>query len=445
MTFEYFPERAPASWTAPSYWPTLAEPAFEDEDFITFTWRVTDYSAPDGVPTEFLGAGTWMQQALCSMELPCECTVDWGDGTVETVATGSVGTQTVVTHEHNYANVPGAFIPELQAKLAIVTIRATGFGGGSFNSGLGRLYLSYYIDSAVSFASSDPSQMVDIIASGTFKILGLYYTPIGQPTGLEPEWLRRICLRGTLPNITSMYNFCRSMQGLEQIELPPFGTCLASCTDWNSCFQNCRKLTEIPDIDMSNISGSAAAYGLYDSCYELNVAPKLTVESLIAAGAATSLERLFYSCKSLFNVDNIDWSPLQAGGTTSVNNMRQMFNFSTIQKGIPNLQPPAGCDTYRIYQTCADLIEVDIDFSNQTAFYGEEVKTCRGLKNLDGLTNMGGFDMDLQQLGCHYTVIDAFLERLPDGTGLTLDLIGCTDTARIDTTIATAKNWTVLT
>jgi surface protein len=330
---KYVPVPTPIPYQRPSDWLTLPAVSSSDQKFV-------------GLIAVYDDDTNWV--ALSATTSAGTYTVDWGDGTTETVASG-----VVAQHAYTYSSISPSTNSTRGYRQAIVTVTPT------------------------------TANLTDIN-------LQQRYTE-GYPGTWTNSTVRWLDIRFGGPNLTS-FTISQSasnpfMPLLEQIEVVSLGV---STTDFSNTFRNLYKLQNlIWPSTVSITSGSNA----FDNCFALKNAPNLTF-----SGASPNLSEMFDACRSLTYVPVYDFS-----NCTNVN-LSSMFSACsalTTISGIISGDKVTSTDS--MFSNCVSLVSIPtFDTSNVTSM-ASMFANCTGLTaapylDTKNVTNMTGMFNDCRSL-----------------------------------------------
>ena len=173
-------------------------------------------------------------------------------------------------------------------------------------------------------------------------------------------------------------------------------------------FSDCRMLTTIPELDTSQVTGMRS---LFYNCRALTTIPELDTSQV------TDTQYMFWGCLALTSVPELD--------TSQVTDTQFMFTYCSSLASVPDLDTSQVTDVYAMFSGCSSLESVTL------TGMGNGFTTTQTLGMRDTKLNTAAANALMQSLG---TVPAA-------ATGSTLELPATATGA--DTSIATAKNWTV--
>jgi hypothetical protein len=250
----------------------------------------------------------------CFPLIPCDCTIDWGDGNTETFASG-----TYAIHNYTFASISNAALSSGN-KQVVVTMTPT-VAGGFIDLDLGK-----YLDAASPafyVARKSRVRWLDIRFGGP----GFTCQSASQ-LGASFIALSSIELINTAPSLTKMPNMFRGglikyakvnapyvtdmsqafyVAGfLEKIDIVALGV----VTNMSQCFYRCNLLPELPLIDTSAVTNF---YGAFQYCVTIKTIP----ESYTTA-AATDVGSIVSDCYNLeavpvWNLNSLAYSAYGVG------------------------------------------------------------------------------------------------------------------------------------
>ena len=196
----------------------------------------------------------------------------------------------------------------------------------------------------------------------------------------------------------SMFVGCSSLPAIPALDT-------SSVTTMRSMFNGCSSLPAIPALDTSSVTNM---YLMFRDCSSLTSIPELDTSSV------TTMYGMFYNCRALTSVPALD--------TSRVTNMYYMFYFCRALTTVPALNASRVTNTDHMFTGCSSLTAVTLPGM------GNAFTTNKTLGMQDTKLNTAAANALMQSLGT----------PTPGGT---LQLPSTA--AGADTSIATAKNWTV--
>ena len=296
-------------WIVPSDWITYTVPAGSEEKII-------------GTVAVFNQDSNYFAVNMTTTD-SSNYTVDWGDGTSASFASG-------VTAEKNYlwSDISGATITSEGYRQAIVTITPTTAGrtfatvspsrrhsalasGSAFSSPWLSLAIAAPNATTITLGPNRTTnaymqlvQQIQIISSNITSAIGLFSNCyLLQDVVFNTS--------GTITNTLTMFSNCRSLR-----VAPFFNT--ASVTSMQSMFASCLSLQSVPLYDTSSVTSMSSTF---NTCSSLKVAP------FFNTALVQNMTTMFGTCTSLQTV------PLY--NTVSVTNMNNMFFNSTAIQSVP--------------------------------------------------------------------------------------------------------------
>ena len=244
----------------------------------------------------------------------------------------------------------------------------------------------------------------------------------------------------------SMFNGCSSLATVPELDT-------SSASNMHGMFRDCSSLTSIPELDTSS---ATTMYYMFEGCSSLTSVPELDTSSV------TTMYGMFGRCSSLTSVPAMD--------TSRVTNMHGMFRGCSSLTSIPELDTSSVTTMYGMFYNCRALTTVPaMDTSRVTNMY-YMFYLCRALTTVPALNASRVTNTDHMFTGCssltavtlpgmgnafttnktlgmkdtklNAAAANALMQSL--GTpppGGTLQLPSTATGA--NTSIATAKNWTV--
>lgn len=252
-------------------------------------------------------------------------TVDWGDGTSTTHASGT-------TAEKNYtwSSISSGTLTSAGYRQAVVTITPTIPGRTFTVLQLSRLH------SAITTSTFTSSPWLNIaIAAPNVNAIEFNFDSSGTATNrVRNALLENINIISS--NTTVISHMFRNMYNLLNVSISdniPAGTMSV-----NNAFNNCISLEVAPALPRP-LAGSAS--NMFSNCRSLQVVP------LYDTSAVTSMTSMFTSCVSLQSVPFFN--------TASVTNMQSMFNGCSALVEIPPFNCSANTTFDGTFQNCSSL------------------------------------------------------------------------------------------
>jgi surface protein len=309
-------------WIVPSDWITYTVPAASDQKIIGTVAVFNQDSNYFAVNMTTTDASTY--------------TVDWGDGTSGTFASG-------VTAEKNYlwSDISAGTVTSEGYRQAIVTITPTTAGR--------------------TFATVSPSRRHSALASGS---------------RFSSPWLSLAVAAPNATTITFGPNATTNatMQLVQQIQIIS-----SNITSASSLFSNCYLLQ---DVTFNTSATLTNAGSMFSSCRSLKVAPFFNTASV------TAMNTMFGTCLSLQSV------PLY--NTVLVQNMSSMFNGCSSLKSVPFFNTPLVTNFSNMFFGASSLESVPlfntVSATNmQNMFFNSTAIKSVPLFNTSSVTSMSSF------------------------------------------------------
>jgi hypothetical protein len=410
---------APAAWVRNASWLSLSIPTGSTERFTGLLAVLNDTSNLVAVSaTGSLGY-----------------TVDWGDGTVENVASG-----TTQNHTYTFSSISSSTAFTMAdgvttARQVIVNITPNGgtLTGVNLNVKNTKTNLQAnlnvpWLDLAWNMPNCSASGLT--IGGTTVQLNCLEHATInsiGSCTSFANLFsncyaFRALDVNGTtsgVTNMSSMFNGCNNLTGLSLFDtsgctntssmfyqcfslfsVPLFN--LSACTNASSMFQNCYALASVPlfnlgacqnctnmfigcqllsSVPLFNLSACTTVSGMFANCYELQSAPPFNLSS------CTVISSMFANCRSLTSVGLINFS---AAITAD-----RVFEGCISLKTVPlfNLASCTNCSLF--FNSAYSLISVPLFNLSAVTNISQMFNNCTALIsvplfNLSACTNAGG-------------------------------------------------------
>jgi len=345
--------------------------------------------------------------------------VDWGDGTVDIVASNAIA-------EHNYDFANPALNGTLTSRgykqaIIVVTPVSGNFSYAYLNArplspANLQTYGSGFLDININLPNLTPAGVL-AIGSGSVRHLHLERANISS-------W-------GNITTLSSLFVNCFSLQSVNETEWD-----LSNITSIQNIFQGCGMLKSLDcrNWDLSSCNNAISAFSGCSSLSEI-----LIPATSFAANA--NLNNMFTSCNSLIELD------MSALDVSNVTNMSSMFNrcWSMRTINITGWNTSSVTDVNNMFVFCYALQKIPtLNFGSATNFTAF-VTNCNSLVSMKatGISKNVSFASCL--LGA--SALDEIYTNLADLTSLpaqTITVTGNYGTATDNPAIATAKNWIVV-
>jgi surface protein len=259
-------------------------------------------------------------------------TVDWGDGTSTTHASG-----TVAEKNYSWSSISSGTLTSGGYRQAVVTITPTIPGRTFTQLELSRLHSAI----TTSTFTSSPWTNIAISAPNAF-VLNFNFTSSGGTTNL---------VRNTL---------------LENINILSLGT-----TTFSNMFRNMFALLNV-SISNNLPAGNITAQSAFQGCVSLEVAPAMP------RPLTGNLSSMFQLCRSLQVVPLYD--------TTAVTTMSSMFSSCSSLQTVPFFNTASVTNMSSMFGTCSSLVEIPpFNCSSNTNFNGT-FQNCSSLRSFPQIT-----------------------------------------------------------
>lgn len=408
---------APQGWQRPSDWLELPEVLPTDQKLVALV-------------------AVFPNANFMALSAAGDYVVDWGDGTVENIASG-----VVAEHEYNYAtyDTNNETLSTLGYKQAILTI--TPQSGQALtsvilhrrHSAISTVFTTGYLEIAVGSPSLTELQ------------IGVFNPEIATQAVLMNYLEKVTVVSSALTNLRNLFFSCRCLvvaelntTGIGVTAVSMFSNCYAlkeiilpdtsEFISTASMFFNCVTLVEAPLFDTSKVTN---AVGMFNTCYSLKKVPVYDTSEVL------DMSYMFRQCASLTEVPLLN--------TSKVTNMSSMFDGGT--GGMSNLKEPPLFDTSSVtsaigmFSYCRALTKVPAyDFSSLTSTTSI-FTSCPSLSQID----IVGIAVSFSVANCKLSSqeLNKIYANLGTVESATITVTGVYGAAGADPSIATAKGWTV--
>lgn len=448
------PVPAAPVWERPSDWLDLPEVSPTEEKIVALhaVW-------PDA-------------SNFCAFKCEGDYVVDWGDGTVETIASG-----TKAIHTYDYAQLSAATASERGYRQAVITITpAAGHhisnvsfgevhptpapsGGYFYTHGTGWLDVLLSIPYCTAFTFDGPStcsvlERVVFLSSGKLTSLAnvfayqqsLAYVDLsGLDTSLVTSFsglfgdcygsLKYVNMSGldtsSVTDFSYVFGYCFN---LESVDLS--GLDFSNVTDMNSLFYYCHSLDSV-SFAGANLGKVTTLASAFQSCYSLKEVD-FSGSNLVSI---VDLANAFRWCDGLKRVDftgcSFDNVSVMAGMFTDCDCLQtivfpEAMNLSNV------------VNFHATFASCTSLRSLDLSgvrLHNPSINGASLFSGCYSLASLKVDLDMS-FSVGSRALSA--TALNALYESLPTVVGKTITVSGNYGVSGSDPSIATAKGWTVV-
>jgi len=323
--------------------------------------RPTDWLAlPDVTGQQkFVGLhAVYPDSNFCALLAEGGYTVDWGDGTVENIASG-----VQANHQYNYStfDVANATLCSRGYKQAIVTVTPqAGQNLTTLNlhkkhtmAGL-QMYSSGFLDIAIS-GSLLTSLLIGVQTAGAATQV-ISFTDLEQVTLLD----------NAVTTFTNMFQSCSSLQSIPLLDT-------SAGTNFSYMFSACYSLQSTPLLDTS--AGTTFS-GMFSACYSLQSIP------LLDTSAGTTFSGMFSVCYSLQSIPLID--------TSAGINFSYMFQSCYSLQSIPLIDTSAGTDFSYMFQSCSSLQSIPLLDTSAGTNFTNMFQSCYSLQSIPSLDTSAG-------------------------------------------------------
>ena len=302
-------------------------------------------------------------------------TIDWGDGTVETFASGA----TVRNHVYDFATISSP-LTDTGSKQVIVQIYPASTAGGD-----------YLVSADISgkYTGTTPGTLTNFGTAGWLDVLvncpNMTSLIVGYSNGGAYSYMNK-CRQFSLRKVGNLSGNTFTLSGLVSLEsVPEFN--IQSAISFQNMFYYCTSLKVAPSIPWQYCTN---AFQMFYNCSSLVYVPDATTPMNAAFTAPSSVTRLmFYKCYNLVRAPWLD---------TSKNvNTQQMFVNCTSLQVVPEYDYSNCANTTAMFDSCYTLSEPPV-FNNlgnvavlNTSSMFSNCYSLTSLPELDisGATNMG--------------------------------------------------------
>lgn len=476
----------PSTWSAPSQWLSLPD--------VTTGQKFAGLFAiyPDANLLALSAAGNY--------------TVDWGDGTTTNHNSGTTAykeyTYSSIADDGEsalgYRQVIVQVYPQSGQNLTSLNLQAK-----HNKSGLVSNYSVPWLDVAVN-GSSLTSLAIGgaTVALGQLQRAMIYNHALTSGNGVSGGLFQNCAALCSVPlfntaaftDMTSMFNGCRALTDVPPLNtasvtsmanmffachdlpyVPTFNT--SSVTNMSGMFQNCYSLRSVPLFNTANVTNMSSMLGscsaltsvpqfntskATNTSYMFNGCSSLVSVPLLDTSSSTTMQNMFAGCYSLKTVPSLNTSKvttMQAMfqacfamvkipqfSTSLVTNMSAMFNSCQSLASVPLLDTSAVTNASNMFNACPVLMTLPaINLGGVTS--GNFTNTFNGCTSLS-VMSATGINQTVSFASCKLsaTQLNAIFTALSStGTGKTITVTGNYGASTCDTSIATAKGWTVTT
>lgn len=263
------------------------------------------------------------------------CTIDWGDGVIETPAAGTI------YHTYDYNDPDLSPVTSRGYKIATVIITPA---SGSFytlnitakhnQSFLPNFYTTGWLDLSVSgtgfattnltLGSTNPVQhrmleRVRLYNIGAYAGGGLFSGNVALKTVTMPS------TTSSLTSTSSMFTSCHALQSVNLFDT-------SNVTSMSSMFNNCYSLQSVPNFNTSKVTNMA---NMFTNCHSLQTIPEFNTANV------TTMVATFSGCKSIRSVPKFN--------TSRVTDMSNMFSECVLISSVPQFDTANVTNMYRMF------------------------------------------------------------------------------------------------
>lgn len=360
-------------------------------------------------------------------------TVDWGDGTVDTFSAGAL----TPTHTYDFATVSASTLTSEGFKQVIIKIYPTN-PVDTFNS-----YI--YIDRQSALIQNWLDVRISAPSATAFTIGQSRYNP----------WLRKFNWLGTHTNsinLSSQFDYA---------DIHQFGFDFSNVLTSANCFQH--NPNDITDVNGNPLSMNITSSGGIPTLQAMFEGSKIKKFGTLSASIQISAVTQMFNGSSLEEIGTIDFNGALLPSLQTMFNTCYSLRGSVVINNVPNITQAISTfnsckmlDSFYI-QSSSALTNISGIASYCIKLSSVEITDCSGIttttncfigtSNLQSVTLTGitvGFSVANNQMSA--TAINNMFTALGTASGAqTVTVTGNPGASTCDTTIATAKGWTVLT
>lgn len=334
-------------------------------------------------------------------------TIDWGDGTVENYATN-----TLSYHTYTYSAIPTTGEAVLGYRQVIIKITPQAgqhitqldFNNKHNTAGLASGYPTGWLD--LQLVTPNIGQL----SIGGGSVWHMYLQQC------------KISSLGTVANLAQLFYGCVSLQSVSFV-------CAVNPTDTSGMFNGCLALRHVPFFNTINVTTFVT---MFNGCASLLEVPAFDTPHV------TSMRQAFYGCQSLTSLPSLN--------TVNVNDMYGAFQNCTRLESSPPMSTPLVTNAQGMFQNCASLRAIPAFDLSAIILPANLVNTFGSLNALVSCA-VTGINQSVSFKDCKLsaTALNTIFTNLSaTGTGKTITVTGNYGAATCDTSIATAKGWTVV-
>ena len=336
--------------------------------------------------------------------------VDWGDGTVDVVASNSV-----VNHVYDYASISSSTLSTRGYKQAIVSVTPVSgnltsistqvkyAGTAAPNSGYTGtarwLDIKFGSPNLTSFTISNNSptvwqgmleqiEIVSLSSSSTWNLLNAFRFLVKLQNFIWPSAI-------PLSGANSAFASCQSLINAPEFPAGISGTSIDTASMFNLCYS----LKYVPNYSISGASGGTVA-SMFTNCTSLVKAPKFTNTSKITnwssmfngcnqlidvptydTSGATTLANMFQNCRTLVTAPYLN--------TVNVTSFNSMFTGCVALQNVPAYNMASATDVNLMFQSCGALKSTPSFIMPKMVTLGGMFSACQGLVDIGPLITTG--------------------------------------------------------
>jgi|GEM_PF-2979826 len=415
------------TWQRPADWLPMPTSFSEEYPEVAILYAVFE-----GMPalTDFI---SWSGQAY---------SIDWGDGVVETKASGETSSHTYIFSALPESSRCSRGYKQVIIRLTSLTSNCTYY----FNSANNQPYNHYFLEFLVSGLTANehfrhigatPAKFLERYSGGNVFGSELTTTFYNCPS------LSSVSMGNIIGNAESFFSNCSSLKYLSF-------TGYQQASSYYSLFRGCIKLAPLPAPPLSgglgsfyretaiteftgDLSENTSMESMFYSCLQLK---RVTFTGI---SLPPIISYAFYNCPQLEEINNFILNPLSTRLSSMFSNCKSLpiLPFSTCPSTVVNFN--------NFVDGCETLLEIPaLDASGNTSTFGNFARNCYKLSRckMTGINNTISF----LNAGLAREAIVEIFNNLATVTGKTITISGTPGAAALtqaERDIALNKGWTI--
>jgi len=319
-----------SSWTRPTDWLALNAPTDNTEQFTGLLAITNDDSNYVTIAANATG----------------NYTVDWGDGTVTTHASG-----TIAEKKYEYSAISESTLSSRGYKQVVVKLTGTNI-------------TTLFTNRPHSAISATATNVLNTWLEYHINLpncTSLVTNKAGFPNGAFQTWVEKVTIN-KLGNITTFASLFNLFYSLQEVVINATTT---SVTVTTSMFNSCYYLKSVSLFDTSNV---ATANSMFENCYSLETIPSFNFASV------TNGTTMFNNCYGLTSVPALNF-----GNATTLSGLfTNCHNLTTIA----GLTTTKCTDFTYMFVTCYTLETVPLFDTSKALYFGNMFQNCYALTEI---------------------------------------------------------------